>query len=201
MTAAPASAGARPDTPVRAVAIGGSAGAVQALSRILPALPPGYPLPVLIVVHVPPDRGNALVPLFRAKCRVTVKEAEDKEPALAGVAYFAPSDYHLLVEGDGSLSLSSDEPVNHSRPSIDVLFESAADAFGPALAGIVLTGASHDGAQGLKAVADAGGVAIVEDPAGAHAPLMPAAALEACPSARPETLEAIASFLSKLGAA
>ena len=168
-------------TSVKAVAIGGSAGAVQALLHILPSLPTGYPLPVLIVVHIPPDRGNALVPLFQARCRVGVKEAEDKEPTIAGVVYFAPSDYHLLVEADGSLSLSSDELVNHSRPSIDVLFESCADAFGPALAGVMLTGANHDGAQGLKAVIDAGGVAVVEDPVGAYAPTMPAAALHACP--------------------
>ena len=161
------------DASIKAVAIGGSAGSVQALSRILPSLPAGFALPVFVVVHVPPDRGNALVPLFAAKCQVEVKEAEDKEPARAGVVYFAPSDYHLLVEADGSLSLSSDELVNHSRPSIDVLFESCADAYGPALAGVILTGANHDGAAGLGAVVNAGGVAIVEDPDGAYAPAMP----------------------------
>lgn len=186
---------------IRAVAIGASAGAVQALLHILPALPAGYRLPVLIVVHVPPDRLNALVPLYQSKCRILVKEAEDKERALAGVAYFAPSDYHLLVEADGALSLSSDEPVNYSRPSIDVLFESAADAFGPALAGLILTGANHDGAQGLRAVASAGGVAVVEDPREAYAPTMPAAALNACPSAGVMSLEAIVSWLLTLGAA
>ncbi len=187
--------------PIRAVAIGGSAGSVQALSRILPALPAGFPLPVFVVVHVPPDRGNALVPLFQSKCRVAVKEAEDKEPAQGGVVYFAPSDYHLLIEADGSLSLSSDEPVNHSRPSIDVLFESAADAFGPALAGVILTGANHDGARGLTAVAHLGGVAIVEHPGSAYSPTMPAAALAACPSASAMKLDAIASYLSGLAPA
>jgi two-component system chemotaxis response regulator CheB len=193
--------GAGADGPIRAVAIGGSAGAVQALSRILPALPADYPLPVFVVVHVPPDRGNALVPLFAAKCRVEVKEAEDKEPARAGVVYFAPSDYHLLLEADGSLSLSSDELVNHSRPSIDVLFETSADAYGPTLAGVILTGANHDGARGLQAVVDAGGVGVVEDPAQAYAPAMPASALDACPSATAMELDAIASYLSNLGAA
>jgi two-component system chemotaxis response regulator CheB len=188
-------------TAIRAVAIGGSAGAVQALSRILPSLPGDYRLPVFVVVHVPPDRDNALVPLFQAKCRIAVKEAEDKEPTGLGVVYFAPSDYHLLIEADGSLSLSSDETVNHSRPSIDVLFESAADAYGPSLAGVILTGANHDGAQGLRAVVEAGGVALVEDPAGAYSPAMPTAALGACPSARIMKLEAIASYLSNLGAA
>jgi two-component system chemotaxis response regulator CheB len=186
------------DAPIRAVAIGASAGGVQALLQILPSLPAGYPLPLLIVVHVPPDRSNALVPLFQTKCRIEVKEAEDKEPALAGVVYFAPSDYHLLAEADGSLSLSSDEAVNHSRPSIDVLFASASDAFGPALAGVVLTGANSDGALGLRAVVDAGGVAVVEDPDAAYAPAMPAAALRECPSAKVMSLDAIAAYLLSL---
>ncbi len=186
---------------LKAVAIGASAGAVQALLTILPALPAGYPLPVFVVVHVPPDRRNVLVPLFQAKCRIPVKEAEDKEPAVGGVVYFAPSDYHLLVEADGAIALSTDEPVNYSRPSIDVLFESAADAYGSSLAGVILTGANHDGAAGLKAVLDAGGVAIVEDPVGAYAQAMPDAALGACPAARIMKLDAVALYLSSLGAA
>lgn len=184
-----------------AVAIGGSAGAVQALLRILPALPADYPAPVLVVVHVPPDRDNALVPLFQGKCSVAVKEAEDKEPAQPGVVYFAPSDYHLLVEADGTLSLSSDELVNMSRPAIDVLFESAADAFGPALTAVVLTGANQDGAQGLAAVHAAGGAGVVEDPVGAYATAMPTAAVKACPTARVMNLDAIASHLLHLGTA
>lgn len=186
---------------IKAVAIGASAGAVQALLAILPALPASYPLAVFVVVHVPPDRSNVLVPLFQTKCKLVVKEAEDKEPVIGGVVYFAPSDYHLLVEADGALALSTDEAVNYSRPSIDVLFESAADAYGPTLAGLILTGANHDGAAGLKAVMNAGGVAIVEDPDGAYASAMPHAALEACPSARTMKLDAIASYLLSLGTA
>lgn len=189
------------ETHTKAVVIGASAGAVQALLTILPALPATYPLPVMVVVHVPPDRKNVLVPLFQAKCQVPVKEAEDKEPVIGGVVYFAPSDYHLLVEADGALALSMDEPVNYSRPSIDVLFESAADAYGPALTGIILTGANHDGAVGLKAVLDAGGTAIVEDPVGAYAQAMPHAALDACPTAEIMKLDTVASYLSSLGAA
>ncbi len=185
----------------RAVVIGASAGAVQALQAILPSLPAGYRLPVLVVVHVPPDRSNVLLPLFQAKCRMAVKEAEDKEPVVGGMIYFAPSDYHLLVESDESLALSTDEAVNYSRPSIDVLFESAADAYGEGLVGVILTGANHDGAEGLKAVTDAGGVAIVEEPAGAYASAMPDAALAACPEAKAMTLDAIASYLSSLGTA
>jgi two-component system chemotaxis response regulator CheB len=181
----------------RAVVIGASAGAIQALSRILPALPADYPLPILVVVHVPADRNNILAPLFEAKCAVTVREAEDKEPVLPGVVYFAPPDYHLLVEAEGTLSLSSDEQVLHSRPSIDVLFESAADAYGASLIGIILTGANADGASGLKAIADAGGTAIVEDPSGAYADAMPLAALEQCPAACILSLDAIALHLMK----
>lgn len=184
---------------VRAVAIGASAGAVQALLQILPALPADFSAPILIVVHVPPDRSNALVALFAGKCRLAVKEAEDKEPAVVGTVYLAPSDYHLLVEADGTLSLSVDEPVNHSRPAIDVLFESAADAFGSALVGIVMTGANHDGAAGLKAVCEAGGMAIVEDPASAATPTMPAEALRACPTARVLDLVDIVAFLAEHG--
>lgn len=184
---------------VQAVVIGASAGAVQALSSILPQLPADYPLPLLIVVHVPPDRRNALTSLFQTKCRMTVREADDKEPIEPGVIYFAPPDYHLLIEAERTLSLSADEPVLHSRPSIDVLFESAADAFGPALAGIVLTGANQDGARGLKAVADAGGITLVEDPAHAYASAMPEAALAACETARSMSLDAIAGYLLHLG--
>jgi two-component system chemotaxis response regulator CheB len=168
--------------PIRAVVIGASAGAVQALLAILPALPASFSLPVLVVVHVPPDRDNVLVPLLQAKCRLTVKEAEDKEPIVGGVIYFAPSDYHLLVERDETLALSTDEPVNYSRPSIDVLFESAADAYAPLLAGVILTGANHDGAAGLKAVRTPAGRRS-SGPREAYATAMPDAAREACPSA------------------
>jgi two-component system chemotaxis response regulator CheB len=184
--------------PIQAIAIGASAGAVQALLRILPALPATYPLPVLIVVHVPPDRSNALVALFQSKCPLPVREAEDKEPVAAGTIYFAPSDYHLLVEADRSLALSWDEPVNHSRPAIDVLLQSAADAYGPALVGIVLTGANHDGAAGLAAVGDAGGVTIVQDFTEAQVSTMPEAAFAACPSARAMTLDDIIHYLLTL---
>jgi two-component system chemotaxis response regulator CheB len=187
--------------PARAVVIGASAGGVQALLALLPQLPGDFPLPVLVVLHVPADRSNVLAPLFATKCALTVKEAEDKEPALPGVVYFAPSDYHLLVEADGALALSSDEPVNYSRPSIDVLFESAADAYGSGLVGVILTGANEDGALGLRAVEVAGGCAIVEDPALAYAPSMPAAACGACVSAITMSLEAVADYLKGLGQA
>src|ERR1700761_1208668 len=148
----------------KAVVIGASAGAVEALLTILPELPESFAIPIFIVVHVPPDRRNVLAPLFEARCTIAVKEAEDKEPISAGTVYFAPSDYHMLLEEDFSISLSSDELVNHSRPAIDVLFESAADAYGHGLAAFILTGANQDGAAGLAAVAAAGGAAHLGDP-------------------------------------
>ena len=183
----------------KAVVIGASAGALEALSVILPALPAGFRLPLIVVVHVPPDKRSMLAELFQAKCRIPVREAEDKEPISAGTVYFAPSDYHLLVETEKSLSLSSDEPVLFSRPSIDVLFESAADAYGSALIAIILTGANEDGAKGMKAVAEAGGVALVQNPDGAFASAMPEAAIKMCPGARVMSLDAIAVYLQEVG--
>ncbi|MBD3817386.1 MAG: chemotaxis protein CheB [Brevundimonas diminuta] len=188
-------------SPDQAVAIGASAGGVQALLTLLPALPADFPWPIFIVLHVPADRGNVLAPLFEAKCRLEVKEAEDKETARPGVVYFAPSNYHLLVESNGDLALSSDEAVNYSRPSIDVLFESAADAYGAGLTGVILTGANDDGAAGLSAVAAAGGIALVEEPAAAYAQAMPQAARNACDAALALPLERIAEHLKGLGKA
>lgn len=181
-----------------AVVIGASAGALEALSAILPLLPADYALPVIIVVHVPPDKKSVLAELLQAKCGIKVREAEDKEPISGGTAYFAPPDYHLLVEADKSLSLANDEPVFYSRPSLDVLFESAADAYGPNLIAIVLTGANQDGAKGLRAVAEAGGAAIIQSPEGAYASVMPEAAISECPEARVLSLKEIAAYLQNV---
>lgn len=178
-----------------AIVVGASAGALEALSAILPALPGGYPLPILVVVHLPPDRKSLFADLLDAKCRLGVREAEDKEPIRGGTVYLAPPDYHLLVEADGRLSLSSEEPVRFSRPSIDVLFETAADAYGAGLVGIILTGANSDGARGLRAVLVAGGTALVQRPDTAYSPAMPQAALDLCPEARAMSLGEIAAYL------
>lgn len=182
----------------QAVVIGASAGALEALTIILPALLADFSVPIMLVVHIPGDKRSVLAELFQAKCRIRVMEVEDKEPLVGGTAYFAPPNYHLLVEGNRTLSLSSDEPVMFSRPSIDVLFESAADAFGAALVGIVLTGANHDGARGLRAISDAGGHAVVQDPATAFAAAMPEGAIARCPDARVLPLDAIAAYLQKV---
>jgi len=185
----------------KAVVIGASAGAVEALLTILPDLPKDFPIPIFIVVHVPPDRRNVLAPLLEARCQITVKEAEDKETIIGGIVYLAPPDYHMLVEEEFSIALSSDELVNFSRPAIDVLFESAADAYGTGLTGIILSGANQDGAAGLAAVAKAGGFPIVEDPDGAYAPQMPGFALAACPTAKVTPLREIAAGILAWGAA
>jgi two-component system chemotaxis response regulator CheB len=183
-----------------AIVIGASAGALDVLSNLLPALPSDYRLPILVVVHLPPDKSSVFVDLMRARCAIRVREAEDKEPIEPGVVYFAPPDYHLLVEQDKRLSLSDDEPVLFSRPSIDVLFESAADAYGGGLIGVVLTGANSDGANGLKAVVEAGGVAVVQSPGSAYAAAMPEAAIAVCPEARVLPVNEIAAYLREVGA-
>ena len=189
----------RSDSLVSAIVIGASAGAIDALSALLPRLPKMFPLPIMVVVHLPPDKQSLLTNLFQAKCSLDVREAEDKEPLSPATVYFAPPDYHLLVESPKQLSLSSEEPVLYSRPSIDVLFESAADIFGSQLIGIILTGANTDGAFGLKAIHEAGGTTLVQRPDQAQANAMPLAAIQSCPEAQIMSLEEIASYLSQLG--
>jgi two-component system chemotaxis response regulator CheB len=167
----------------QAVVVGASAGAIEALMAILPGLPADFPAPILVVVHVPPDRRSLIPQVLQPHCALSLREAEDKEPAEAGHVYFAAADYHLLVERDGRLSLSSEEAVQFSRPSIDVLFETAADAYGPAAVALVLSGANSDGAAGARAIAQAGGLILVQSPETAAATAMPLAALAACPDA------------------
>jgi two-component system chemotaxis response regulator CheB len=159
-----------------AIAIGTSAGGVEALSALLPALPKGLRVPVFVVIHIPRDQPSLLVGIYSPKCALPVVEAEDKMPIAPGTVYFAPPDYHMLIDG-GCLAMSADEPVHFSRPSIDVLFESAADAYGDATLGVLLTGGSQDGSSGLEAVHRAGGVTVVQHPEDAHMPLMVDAAL------------------------
>jgi two-component system chemotaxis response regulator CheB len=159
------------------IGIGASAGAVEALHQLLPRLPAGFVVPIAIVVHVPADRSNALPALFQAGCPLRVCEAADKAMAEPGCIYFAPPDYHLLIERDGTLALSVDEPQHFSRPSIDVLFESVAHAFGRRALGILLSGASADGAEGLATMRRHGGLTWVQTPASARVATMPEAAL------------------------
>lgn len=180
------------------IVIGASVGGVEALSQLLPALPAKLSAAVFVVLHLPRDRPSLLVDIFKNACALPVREAEDKEPVAPGTIYFAPPDYHLLVDKGPSLLLSADDPVHFARPSIDVLFESAADLYGPRLLGIVLTGANADGAAGHKAVHDAGGITIVQDPATALAALMPYSALQQSPADFVLSLEQIRALLQQL---
>ena len=162
-----------------AIVIGGSAGAMTALATLLPYFPEEYPLPVIIVLHLHPRQDRYFLEHFDKLCVLRVKEANEKEDVQAGYVYFAPPNYHLLIESNRTFSLSIEEKVNFSRPSIDVLFESAANVYGPRLAAIILTGANNDGAEGLRLIKEKGGLAIVQDPQSAESSYMPGAALQA----------------------
>lgn len=162
---------------VQAIVVGASAGGVEALLRIFGGLRSGFGLPIITVLHLPDDHRSQLVHVFGSRLRIPVKEADDKESVKPGTLYFACAGYHLSVEADHSFSLSQEDRVFYSRPSIDILFESAADAYGPALAGILLTGANNDGAQGLARIASCGAMTVVQNPDEAQARTMPDAAL------------------------
>jgi two-component system chemotaxis response regulator CheB len=182
----------------RAVVVGVSTGGVDALKRLLPALPAAFGLPVLIVIHIAPGSSDGLARLLDGQTKIRVKEADEGELAVPGVAYLAPANYHLLVEPDGRLGLSTDQPVNCARPSVDVLFESAALCYGAGLIGVILTGAGSDGAPGLACVARLGGFTIVQEPGDAQMDSMPSAALAASDANRVVTLDALAALLIEL---
>lgn len=186
---------------VDAVVIGASAGGVEALGQILPAFSASLNVPVVVVLHLPQQRPSLLVEVFTPKCRCAVVEAQDKDPLKAGTVYFAPPDYHLLVDQGPQLALSADPEVNFSRPSIDVLFESAADVFGERLAAVVLSGANDDGADGVRAVRRAGGLVIVQQPDTAMARAMVDAAIAAAHPDAVLTVAEIAASLSTLNGA
>jgi two-component system chemotaxis response regulator CheB len=178
------------------VVIGASAGGVEALGILLSALPAHCPMPIAIVLHIPPDRASLLASIFSARCALSVKEVEDKEPIRSGVVYFPAPDYHMLIEPDRTFALSQDQPVNYSRPSIDVLFESAAMAYREHVLGIILTGASADGAQGLQAIRAAGGCAWVQLPEESVSAFMPRAAIERAGAEQILTLKEMAQQLA-----
>jgi two-component system, chemotaxis family, protein-glutamate methylesterase/glutaminase len=177
--------------PPRALVLGGSAGGVEALKSLLPALPRDLSVPVLVVVHMAAET-RAVWPVVFEGTQLRVLEAEDKDVAEPGSVYIAPPNYHLLVGSGGRLSLSIDARVQYSRPSIDVLFESAADSYREHVLGVVLSGANADGAEGLARIARAGGHAWVQSPATAAASFMPQSALAAVPGARALSLDDMA---------
>ncbi|TFW22295.1 chemotaxis protein CheB [Duganella callida] len=162
---------------IEAVIIGASAGGVGALLRLLPGLPTQYGRAVVALLHLPENRQSQLAEVFRPRMSMPVREAADKEAVSSGTVYFAGSGYHLSIETDHSFSLSCEAPLHFARPAIDYLMESAADAYGPALVGILLTGANYDGAAGLAAIAAAGGLTVVQDPREAEVATMPQEAI------------------------
>ena len=161
-----------------AIVIGVSAGGLAVLTVILQVLPADYPLPLIVTQHRSKEERDLLEEVLQARCAIRIRQADEKEAIAGGAVYLAPADYHLLIEEDRTFSLSSDAPVNFSRPSIDLLFETAAEVYGEKLVGIILTGASRDGAAGIKTIRDKGGFTIAQDPARAPFPLMPRAAID-----------------------
>lgn len=180
---------------VKLVVVGTSLGGLHALEVVLRGLPADFPVPIAAVQHRGVEVETMLVPLLQHHCALPVTEASDKELLVGGHVYVAPPDYHLLVDG-GRMALSTDERVLHARPSIDVLFESAADSYRAAVLGVVLTGASSDGTNGAMRIRRLGGRVVAQDPATAEAPEMPRAVIDAGAADRVLPLDEIAPFLN-----
>ena len=182
----------------KAVVIGVSSGGLKALKTILPALPKKFSLPIIVLQHIGTQSNNSWISILGDSMNLNIKEADEKEKIEKSTVYIAPPSYHLLIEKDATFSLIVDERVNYAIPSIDVLFESAADVYKDKLIGVVLTGANNDGARGLKKIKENGGVTIVQDPATAETAYMPAAAIAASKPDYIESLENIAGLLITL---
>lgn len=180
------------------VAIGTSAGGLNALKKIIPKLPGKICYAVIVVQHIHEDADNYIVEFLNKKSAVLVKEADEKEIIEPGTVYIAPPGYHLLVEADKTFSLSVDPPVNFSRPSIDVLFNSAAEVYSDKMIGVILTGANADGAKGLRTIKQSGGLSIVQQPEEAESKMMPQSAISETSVDHIFSLEEIAEFLCKM---
>ncbi|HUQ98414.1 MAG TPA: chemotaxis protein CheB [Gemmatimonadaceae bacterium] len=176
------------------IAIGTSWGGLAAMTKLLGDLPAGFKIPIVIVQHRSKDSERLLGHLLQDATDLTVCEIEDKDPLAPGTVHLAPANYHVMVE-EGHFSLTVEEPVRFSRPSIDVMFSSAAETYGPKAIGVVLTGANEDGSRGLKDIVRRGGRALVQDPKSAEIPVMPQAAIRAVPTAEVLPLDAIAPRL------
>ena len=183
---------------LRAVVIGVSAGGTEALPPLFTRLSKEFPLSIVVVQHLHHTQDGSFTERLNDRYDITVKEADEKEPIREGCVYFAPANYHLLIERDETFSLSIDEKVNYSRPSIDVTFESAAGVWSSRLIGIVLTGASSDGARGLCQIKERGGLTLAQDPETAAYPFMPQAAIDTGRVDRVLTLAEIGDFLKDL---
>lgn len=182
------------------VVVGTSWGGLAAIRQLIAGLPSTFVLPTVIVQHRHKDSANLLTSLLQDHTALCVCDAEDKAPIVPGNIYLAPADYHLLVE-HGQFSLSTEEAVLFSRPSIDVTFTSVADAYGERAVGVILTGANADGSAGLRRIFDRGGLAFVQRPETAESAIMPTAAKWAVPRARVLSIPDIAAALASLPAA
>ncbi|HJX53495.1 MAG TPA: chemotaxis protein CheB [Polyangia bacterium] len=180
------------------VLVGGSAGAIEVVAHLLGALPVDFATPIVVLIHLPRKRPSALAAALGGKCRLALREPLDKEPLAASTIYLAPPNYHLLIDPGPSFALSVDEPVSFSRPSIDVLFHSAADVLGPRCAAIIVSGANPDGARGLRAIQEAGGLVAIQDPDDAAQSAMPRAALALCPDAHVLSAKEISQWVQQL---
>lgn len=180
------------------VVIGGSAGSLGALISFFPLISNTISVAIIIVLHRKETTPSLLPDILSAKTVLPVREAEEKEPILSGHIYVAPPNYHLLIEQDRTISLDDSEKVNYSRPSIDITFQSAADVYKSSLAGILLSGANADGADGLQQIANEGGVTVVQDPATAEVPFMPAFALSSVTVNYTLSPDEIARFINNL---
>jgi two-component system chemotaxis response regulator CheB len=170
------------------------------MMKLLGGLPKDFPIPIVVVQHRSKDSDRLLVQLLQDATPLNVCEVEDKDSLCAGTVHIAPANYHILIE-PGHASLTTDEAVRFSRPSIDVMFSSAADAYGPEAIGVVLTGANEDGASGLAHIVKRGGLALIQDPKTAEIPIMPDAAIRAVPGAEVLGLTALAPRLIELAGA
>jgi two-component system chemotaxis response regulator CheB len=181
-----------------AIVIGVSAGGLQALTRLFEELPDDYPIPIIVVQHRAKDQKDLLEEVLQTKCKIIIKQADEKEKIQSSFVYIAPPDYHLLVEKDRTFSLAADEHVSYSRPSINVLFETAAEVYKDKLIAIILTGANDDGAAAIAMIKKYGGLTIAQDPAEAQFPFMPEAAIKKGGVEVIWTLDEIVKFLLKL---
>ena len=187
----------KPGSNIQLLVMGASLGGIEALRVVLGNLKAGFPVPVAVVLHRSEDSDGVLCSIVQRHSSLPILDAEDKMVLNPGHVYLAPPDYHLLVE-PGQVALSIDEPVMNSRPSIDVLFESAADAYGEKVAAVLLSGNNQDGAKGLWRVEKSGGLTIVQDPSEAEAPIMPKAGMNKTPGAHVMPLKEIPVFLNRI---
>lgn len=182
----------------KVIVMGLSSGGMDAMKNIFTDLPENFNIPIVIVQHISPKSDSEWIKILNSKYGIEIKEAEEKEQICGGTVYLAPPNYHLLLEKDGTFSLSIDERVSYARPAIDVLFETAAEAFQEQVVGVVMTGSNHDGAAGLMQIKNCGGLTIAQNPETAFSPFMPQEAINHVSPHHVLDLRDIIQFLKSL---